>query len=120
MDCRKILIFYRKLLEFLKRKSLMMRLKELFMRNDQKHHSESFLLTLGDAIRARRIDLFLSQQDLGSNAKLHRTYVTEVENGLRNISMITLLKIAKALKSRPSALVISAEKAIAREGRKSE
>jgi transcriptional regulator with XRE-family HTH domain len=79
------------------------------MRNDQNHHSEAFLLSLGDAIRHRRINLYFSQQELGSRAKLHRTYVTDVENGLRNISMITLLRIATALKSRASSLIISAE-----------
>ena len=66
---------------------------------------------LGDAIRNRRINLYLSQEQLGSRAHLHRTYVTDVENGLRNISMITLLRIAKALKNRPSSQILTAEKA---------
>jgi transcriptional regulator with XRE-family HTH domain len=73
--------------------------------------NDSFLLHLGDAIRNRRIALFLSQEELGSRAHLHRTYVTDVENGLRNISMITLLRIARALKNRPSTQIIAAEKA---------
>ena len=77
-----------------------------------KHYlDDSFLSHLGDAIRNRRINLFLSQEELGSRAHLHRTYVTDVENGLRNISMVTLLRIAKALKSRPSASILAAEKA---------
>ncbi len=79
--------------------------------NKDKHYSESFLLHLGDAIRNRRVNLFLSQEELGARAHLHRTYVTDVENGLRNISMITLLRIAKALKNRPSAQILTAEKA---------
>jgi transcriptional regulator with XRE-family HTH domain len=81
------------------------------MHKDKHPASEQFLLNLGDAIRARRINLFLSQEQLGSRANLHRTYVTDVENGLRNISMITLLRIAKALKSRPSTSILAAEKA---------
>jgi transcriptional regulator with XRE-family HTH domain len=86
-------------------------LEDLFMRNDQKRDSELFLLFLGDAIRARRINLYLSQEELGSRAKLHRTYVTDVENGLRNISMVTFLKIARALKSRASSFMVTAEQA---------
>jgi transcriptional regulator with XRE-family HTH domain len=78
---------------------------------EQNHRNESFLLHLGDAIRNRRISLYLSQEELGSRAHLHRTYVTDVENGLRNISMITLLRIAKALKNRPSSQIRVAEKA---------
>jgi len=81
------------------------------MSNDKHPASDAFLLHLGDAIRHRRINLYLSQEELGSRAGLHRTYVTDVENGLRNISMVTLLRISKALKSRPSASILAAEKA---------
>jgi len=81
------------------------------MNKGKNHLSDSFLLHLGDAIRNRRINLYLSQEQLGTRAHLHRTYVTDVENGLRNISMITLLKIANALKSRPSSHILAAEKA---------
>lgn len=79
------------------------------MHNGQKYHGESFLCSLGDAIRARRINLYLSQEELGSRAKLHRTYITDVENGLRNISMVTFLRIAKALNARASSFMVSAE-----------
>jgi transcriptional regulator with XRE-family HTH domain len=71
----------------------------------------TFLLHLGDAIRHRRINLYLTQEELGSRSHLSRTYITAVENGLRNISMITLLRIARALKSRPSSHILVAEKA---------
>jgi len=81
------------------------------MGNNKDHMSVAFLLHLGDAIRNRRISLYLSQEELGSRANLSRTYITAVENGLRNISMITLLRIAKALKNRPSVQLLAAEKA---------
>jgi len=81
------------------------------MSNDKHPVSDAFLLNLGDAIRHRRINLYLSQEELGLRAGLHRTYVTDVENGLRNISMVTLLRISKALKSRPSTSILAAEKA---------
>lgn len=81
------------------------------MHKDKHQLNDSFLAHLGDAIRNRRISLFLSQEQLGSRAHLHRTYITDVENGLRNISMITLLTIAKALNNRPSSQILAAEKA---------
>ena len=81
------------------------------MDKEKTNLNDSFLTHLGDAIRNRRISLYLSQEELGSRAHLHRTYVTDVENGLRNISMITLLRIAKALKNRPSSQILAAEKA---------
>ena len=88
------------------------------MRKNKEPYTEAFLLHLGDAIRHRRISLFLSQEELGSRAHLHRTYVTDVENGLRNISMITLQRIAKALKSRASVPILAAEKVMDKEGEK--
>ena len=39
----------------------------------------------------------LSQEDLGFKSSLHRTYISEVERGLRNISIVNIAKIAKAL-----------------------
>jgi len=38
-----------------------------------------------------------SQEDLGFKSSLHRTYISEVERGLRNISIVNIAKIAKAL-----------------------
>jgi len=74
-----------------------------------KQISDLFLTSLGDSIRRRRVDLLLSQEQLAVLASLHRTYVTEVENGLRNISMTTFLRISKALESKPSDHIIAAE-----------
>ncbi len=48
-------------------------------------------------MRHRRIELALTQDEVAKAASLHRTYVTDVENGLRNISFLTLLRISNAL-----------------------
>ena len=77
-----------------------------------KKANDLFLSSLGDSLRQRRIELLLSQEQLGILAKLHRSYVTEVENGLRNISMTTLLRITKALKSNPSSHMLAAERVV--------
>ena len=77
-----------------------------------KKANDIFLSCLGDSLRQRRIELLLSQEQLGILAKLHRSYVTEVENGLRNISMTTLLRITRALKSDPSTHMLEAEYAV--------
>lgn len=90
------------------------------MEKKRHHLSEKFLAHLGDAIRHRRINLYLSQEQLGSLAHLSRTYITSVENGLRNISMITLLRISKALKNRPSVQILAAEKASVNGAKKNE
>lgn len=52
---------------------------------------------LGDAIRARRNALRLSQEALADAAGINRTHMGELERGKRNVSLVALLGIAKAL-----------------------
>jgi len=42
----------------------------------------------------------LSQGDLSSLAGLHRTYISSIEAGKRNVSLINIEKLAKALRVR--------------------
>ena len=83
--------------------------KVYVLRNIKHKPPETFLLHLGKAIRIRRLSLFLSQEQLGTLSNLHRTYITDVENGLRNVSIATLLRITKALNSKPSSTMSAAE-----------
>jgi len=52
---------------------------------------------LGIAIRKRRNELNYSQEELAEKSKLHRTYISDVERGKRNVTIITLSKILLAL-----------------------
>jgi transcriptional regulator with XRE-family HTH domain len=74
-----------------------------------------FLRHLGDAIRYRRVDLLLSQGELGERSGLHRSYITDVENGSRNLSIMTLARVAKALQGPLSSPIMAAEKAMNKE-----
>ena len=51
----------------------------------------------GAAIRAHRLRLGMSQEALAERAELHRTYVTDVERGVRNLSLESISKLARAL-----------------------
>lgn len=66
-----------------------------------------FLENLGNKIRSIRIEYNLSQEKLAFACDLDRTYVGSVERGERNISVINLKKIAKALKVKPNELLNS-------------
>ena len=55
------------------------------------------LHALGHAIRQVREDRNLSQERLAELAGLHRTYVSSVEQGRRNLSVENIQKIANAL-----------------------
>jgi transcriptional regulator with XRE-family HTH domain len=49
-------------------------------------------------LRQFRLELNLSQEDLADLAGLHRTYISSVERGQRNISIDNMERIALALK----------------------
>lgn len=60
---------------------------------------------LGQTIRKRRLALGLSQEKLAERAQLHWTYVGGIERGERNVSLLNVVKIARALKVIPSDLL---------------
>lgn len=51
----------------------------------------------GERLKALRKKSGLSQEELGFKSSLHRTYISEVERGRRNISIVNISRIAKAL-----------------------
>lgn len=62
--------------------------------------SEKFYLKkIGKRIRELRVQAGLSQEKLSFECELDRTYIGSVERGERNISVLNLKKIAKALNS---------------------
>ncbi len=69
-------------------------------------------LALGEAIREARKKTGLSQEALGLEAGLDRTYISSVERGRRNISFDNLVKIAKTLGVKPSQLLARWEKLV--------
>jgi transcriptional regulator with XRE-family HTH domain len=58
----------------------------------------------GLAIKERRQELAISQEELAERASLHRTYVSDIERGTRNVSIENIAKLAKALNISISAL----------------
>ena len=51
----------------------------------------------GDAVRTRREELVLTQEDLAEKAHIHRTYLSDIERGSRNLSLINIERLAAAL-----------------------
>lgn len=56
---------------------------------------------IGHVLRMRRYDLRLSQDDLAKRAGMHRSYISGIENGSKNISISMFLRIADALDIEP-------------------
>lgn len=51
----------------------------------------------GFALKTRREELGMTQEDLADKAGIHRTYVSDVERGTRNLSLVNIERLAAAL-----------------------
>lgn len=52
----------------------------------------------GGRVREHRLSAGLSQEELAEAAGIHRTYVSSVERGRRNVSLDNIIALARALK----------------------
>jgi transcriptional regulator with XRE-family HTH domain len=64
----------------------------------------------GLVVKVRREALGLTQEDLAEKARIHRTYLSDVERGSRNLSLINIERIAAALAFSLSELFAMVEK----------
>ncbi len=51
----------------------------------------------GASLRDWRKRRDLSQEELARRAKLHRTYISDIERGARNLSLESMVRLARAL-----------------------
>ena len=72
--------------------------------------SDQVSAAFGRILREQRAAAGVSQEQLALNADVDRTFVSQMERGIRQPSLTTLFKLAKALEVQPSTLVSRAEK----------
>lgn len=63
------------------------------------------LRSFGCRVRDRRKQLGISQEELADQCGLHRTYIGSIERGERNVALLNILKICRALKAGPEELL---------------
>lgn len=67
----------------------------LTMQGDEMVQDE--LLQFGLRIKAIRTAFGISQEQLGLIAELDRTYISGIERGIRNVSLLNIYRLARAL-----------------------
>lgn len=63
-----------------------------------KKKKNPILLEFAKNVRQRRYELDITQEDLAERADFHVNYIGGIERGIRNPSLTTIIKLAKALK----------------------
>jgi transcriptional regulator with XRE-family HTH domain len=65
---------------------------------------------LGKEIAYLRKRIGLSQEELGVRAEVHRTYISQLERGLKSPTLSMILKLSGVLKASASKLVATIER----------
>ena len=71
--------------------------------------SPAFQHALGTAVKARRQELGLTQEQLANDSGLHQRWLSNVETGKRNPSYSSLRRLAASLELSASELIARAE-----------
>ena len=66
---------------------------------------DSIIIKFGKRVREERTKRNLSQEQLAELANVHRTYIGMVERGEKNITLMNIERIAKALQISVSELL---------------
>ncbi len=72
---------------------------------------DAIVRRLGNAVRRRRVAAGLSQEALARAARVHPTYISLVERGLRDPKLSSVKRIARGRKVGAGELVAEAERA---------
>ena len=71
----------------------------------KRRNPPAILKRFGTAVKFRRESLGLTQEDLADRATLHRTYISDIERGFRNVNLVNVENLAKALEMTIAGLV---------------
>jgi transcriptional regulator with XRE-family HTH domain len=57
----------------------------------------NILVRFGETVRILRLNQGISQEELADRCGLHRTYISDIELGKRNVSLENIERISQAL-----------------------
>jgi transcriptional regulator with XRE-family HTH domain len=63
------------------------------------------LAAFGSRVRELRVKVGISQADLAHRAGLHPTYISGIERGRRNVGLLNIIALSRALGVQPAELL---------------
>ena len=75
------------------------------VRQDRAVAAQDPRIRFGKHLRKIRLDRGLSQERLAELATLHRNYIGGIERGERNVALLNIVKLARALHVTPASLL---------------
>ncbi len=63
----------------------------------RKRSKPDIRIRFGFAVKDRREALGLTQEEFAERAAIHRTYLSDIERGSRNVSLVNIERLASAL-----------------------
>jgi len=73
---------------------------------------DRLVVSLGQVLQEQRLLLGMSQTQLAEASEFHRSYISDVERGYRNISLRNLSRLAMALNIPVSTALMQAERRV--------
>lgn len=67
------------------------------------------IILFGEVIGQLRRNRGISQEDLAERAGVHRTYISQLERGLKSPTLVVLMKLATALGMKASEILAQLE-----------
>ena len=71
--------------------------------------TKSIAEKFGDAVKRHRQKINITQDELAHRAEIDRSYMSQIERGLKNVTLPVVHKLAAALNIKPSKLVSEIE-----------
>lgn len=68
---------------------------------------DEILRLFGERLRELRTERALTQEQLAELAGVDRNYIGQIERGERNVALVNMVRIARALKVQPADLLTS-------------
>jgi transcriptional regulator with XRE-family HTH domain len=66
---------------------------------------EEVLLRFGRAVYDLRMKSELTQEELADRCGMHVTYISQIERGLKNLSLFNIHRLTEALRASPTDLI---------------